>query len=507
MKIIAYDLGTGGIKASLHNERGDSLLTTFIAYDTFYPQNKYHEQRPSDWWDGVCRSTRLILEKSGTKANEIEALALSGHSLVAAPIGRNGELLLEQVPIWSDTRAEKEASDFFHEIPYDDWYHCTGNGDPAECYSIMKLMWMKRNQPEIFSKTRYVLGSKDYINYRLTGNFFTDQSYASGTGAFNLRENTYNDSYIEAAQLPKDIFPPILPSHGLVGRVTMQAALETGLSEGTLVACGGVDNSCMALGACGTGDGKIYTSLGSSCWIAVTSKQPIIDDGLHPFIFSHIEEGYYTSGMSIFSGGNSYRWVRDQFYKDIPTDSDAFALMDRMAAQAPAGSNGVLFNPSLGGGSAQEKSPNIRGAYMGLSLSTTRDDLTRATMEGISMNLRLLLDGFSRYLTLDGEMLLCGGGSKSQFWRQLFADIYNKKIIKTNIDQNAASLGAAAIAAKCCGMWTDYSGIQALHEVQSIEIPHEESNKTYEKLLVHFRECSDFLAELGDKMAKPITMG
>lgn len=500
--IIAYDLGTGGIKASLHDEEGKTLCTSFIEYDTFYLRDKWCEQMPMDWWDGVCHSTKLLLEKSGIPAKEICGLALSGHSLVAVPMSEDGELLLDRVPIWSDMRATEEAKEFFERIPYKDWYMLTGNGDPAECYSVMKLLWMRKHLPEIYNRTEVVLGSKDFVNYQFTGRCRTDPSYASGSGVFNLLNWDYDEKLIELSGLRREIFPPIAPSDAIIGTVTKKAAAETGIVEGTPVACGGVDNTCMALGARGIGEGRVYTSLGSSCWIAVTSRRPILHSQTHPFVFAHAEKGYYTTGMSIFSGGNSYRWIRDQFMCDAKPGVDAFRLMDESAAKVPAGSNGVLFNPSLGGGSAQERSPNIRGAFLGLTLASTREDMIRASLEGVAFDLRLMLDELGRYIPLNDEMLLCGGGSRSAVWRQIFADIYRKKIVKTNIDQDAASLGAAAIAARGCKLWSDYGRIDRLHTVQSVEIPDSKNNALYEKILPYFKRSAEFLADFGDDIQK-----
>ena len=502
-KVIAYDLGTGGIKASLYDEKGVSLASSFIQYETYYPKDRWHEQRPMDWWNGVCKSTQILLEKSNTSAEEITSLALSGHSLVAVPISKDGELLLSQVPIWSDTRAINEADQFFSRISYDDWYLKTGNGFPRECYTVFKLMWMKKNMPEVYKRTYKILGSKDFINYLFTGNIFTDHSYASGTGVYDLEKNDYCDEFIEAAGLSKNIFPEIINSNSKVGRIHRKAALESGLKEGTLVVCGGVDNSCMALGARGLGEGRAYLSLGSSSWIAVTSKKPILDVKRKPYVFTHIDKEYYTSAMSIFSGGNSFRWVRDELCKDLKeNEENTYDLMNKIAENVPIGSNGVLFNPSLAGGTSQDKSVNIRGAFMGLSLGNTRDDMIRATMEGIALNLRLSLDGLRKYVPIDKEMLICGGGSKSKLWRQMFADIFNLRIIKTNVDQDAASLGAAAIAATACGIWPDYSIIDQLHQVESIEETVRENNLIYEKLLDIFYEASIALSDLGDMMSE-----
>ena len=498
--VIAYDLGTGGIKASIFSHDGTSKASVFIQYDTYFPKENRHEQRPMDWWDGVCKSTHLLLKKSGIKSNEILSIALSGHSLVAAPIDKKGNLLLEQVPIWSDMRANKIAQDYFEKNNYDNWYMKTGNGDPPECYSIFKLMWLKQNMPEIYNKTNITLGSKDFINYMLTGNKLTDPSYASGTGAFNLRDWKYSDEIISSTGLPKSILPPIVPSHSIVGKVTYEAAKATGLTEGTMVACGGVDNSCMALGARGIGEGKIYTSLGSSGWIAVTSEKPILDTKQHTFVFAHIEEGYYTSATSIFSAGNSFRWVRDTLCADISQEEDSYEKMTEWASDVPLGSNGVLFNPSLAGGSAQEKSSNINGGFLGLTLKSTKEDMVRACMEGIALNLKACLDILRQYVPCDDEMLICGGGSKSPLWMQMFADIYNLKVIKSNVDQDAASLGAAAVALRGCGLWWDYSQIENLHHIESIKTPISTNTIEYEKLYKIFFQYSDFLSDIGNQM-------
>ena len=500
MKIIAYDLGTGGIKASLFDENGFSVANSFISYNTFYPHNKWHEQKPKDWWDGVCKSTRILLDKSKTNPKDIAGVALSGHSLVVAPLNKEGVLLTENVPIWSDTRATDCVDKFFSNLSYEDWYMTTGNGDPAECYSILKLMWMKKHQPEIFQQIDLVLGSKDYINYKLTGVKCTDPSYASGFGVFNLLKWDYEDRFFDAAQINKSIFPKIIPSDVIIGTITQEAGKQTGLAPGTPVACGAVDNTCMALGARGIGEGRIYTSLGSSSWIAVTSQKPILDIKTRPFIFAHAQKGYYTSGVSIFSAGNSFRWVRDSICKDIANEEDAYDKMNEMVQRVPVGSNGVLFNPTLAGGSAQENSPHTRGGFMGLSLANTREDLIRSSMEGITMALRIVLDILKSNVPLEKEMLICGGGSKSAVWRQIFADLFNQDIIKTNIDQDAASLGAAALAANACGIWQGYEKIDTIHQIESIEKPNPETVRKYNDLLPIFKKWSSTLASLGDEM-------
>lgn len=504
MKIIAFDLGTGGIKASLYNEKLQALAQTFLEYQTIYPAPGFHEQRPDDWWEGVCRCCRDLLEISHTDNREIGCLALSGHSLVTVPVKKNRGCLTDSVPIWSDTRAEAEAEEFFKKIPQKQWYETTGNGFPPACYSIFKLMWMKNHQREIYASADGFLGSKDYINWKLTGQMATDFSYASGCGAYHLDKGELNPTFLEAAGLSPDKFPPILPSHQIVGTVTKEAARCTGLIPGTPVACGGVDNACMALGAVGNREGAVYISLGTSSWIPVNSSRPVLDAEKKPYVFAHIQEGMYTSAFSIFSGGNSFRWIRDMLSSETGKTL-SYDELCHLAKKSPPGAGGVLFNPSLAGGTSQDKSTNIRGAFLNLSLSTGRNDLIRAALEGITMNLKCSYDFMKEKTRIGDTLMICGGGSKSPFWMQLFADIFQTRIVKTNIDQDAASLGAAAIAARAVGLYDDYSVLQSVHQEQQYYMPNTDLAAFYKELTERFRHISYILSDLGDYMQSPIS--
>jgi len=497
MKFIAYDLGTGGIKASLYDENTVTLAKTFVEYDTFYPESNMHEQRPNDWWEAMVKGTEILLSQSNQKGDDVACISISGQSLVSVPVSSEGELLLDQVPIWSDTRAIEQTETFFSRIDETEWYMTTGNGFPAPCYSIFKLMWMRQYQPEIFSKIYKVLGSKDYMNMKLTGNMFTDNSYASGLGAYDLKSGTMCKEFLDVAEISVDIFPEIVPSHHIVGSLTSEAAKVLGLSTQTQVACGGVDNACMAMGAVAAQEGRCYTSLGSSSWIAVNSAEPVLHPEKKPYVFAHLEPGMFTSAFSIFSGGSSFRWVRENLCRDISKDGGYDALV-KLAAEVPIGSGGVIFNPSLAGGTSQDKSIHVRGAYLNLNLGTTREEMLRAALEGIAMNLRLSLDNLKERVDLVDEMLFCGGGSKSPFWMQIFADVFEMSILKTNIDQDAASLGAAAAAFKAVGLWKDYSPILTMHQLENKSEPVSENVEQYRKIFPIFTHANAMMSDLGE---------
>lgn len=203
------------------------------------------------------------------------------------PLDSGGGLLREYVPIWSDTRPAQHAARFFDRFDPDEWYLITGNGFSREIYSVFKIMWHRDHEPDMFASTACILGSKDYINFRLTGRIATDHSYASGSGVYNLRQRRYDERLLAAIGLSPDLFPPIVEATASLGHLQADAA-ALGLSQRVEVFCGGVDNSCMALGAGNVREGAIYLSLGSSAWLAVSSAQPVVDLSVKPFVFAHV---------------------------------------------------------------------------------------------------------------------------------------------------------------------------------------------------------------------------
>jgi xylulokinase len=504
-KIISFDLGTGGNKASLYDTDGTCLASAFVPYTTQYPQVGWHEQRPADWWNAVVESTHKLMNTSGVDKNDIICLGISGHSLGAVPVDKGGNLLRDETPIWSDIRAQMEIEDFFKKIDPDEWYLTTGNGFPAACYTIFKVMWYRNREPNMFNKIFKILGTKDYINLRLTGVFKTDYSYASGTGIYDLKDWKYSSKFIEASGIPAQIWPEIVSSTHILGEVEPKIAEILGLGAKVKVVCGGVDNSCMALGAKNIKDGRVYTSLGSSSWIAVSSGQPVIDLKAKPFVFAHVIPNMFTSAVSIFSAGTSFAWVKENICSELiekakAKNNNVYDLMTALAAQAPVGSNNLLFNPSLAGGTSQDRSVHIRGAYMGLDLKHGKADLVRAAMEGIAMNLRLRLDVLRKYCKIQDEILFVGGGSRSKLYLQIFADVYNTKILKTNVDQDAGALGAAGIAAVGCALWNDFNKIDEIHKTVEIVEPDPENNRKYEKILPVFEYASDCQALISDAL-------
>ena len=262
----------------------------------------------------------------------------------------------------------------------------------------------------------------------------------------------------------------------------------------------------MALGTRCFREGRTYASLGSSMWIASSSATPLLEEQSKPYVFTHVAPGMFASALAIFSGGTSLRWVRDHLCANLVEQArmdgrDPYDVMTALAEKSPVGSHKLLFNPSLAGGSSLDASPAIRGAFLGLDLGHTQADMVRATLEGIALNLRLVLDELRRLGKVGRDMVVVGGGSRSPLWRQILADALQVDIVKTNVGQEAGALGAAAVAAVAVGLWDDFNRVDQLHHVESVTRPDPTNMDVYDKLLPVFRQASLDQARLGDALA------
>ena len=229
---------------------------------------------------------------------------------------------------------------------------------------------------------------------------------------------------------------------------------------------------------------------------------------IRPFVFTHVIPGFFNSAFGAFSTGLSFRWVRDNLCKDLAAQAaaegtDPYDLMTALAEDVPAGANGLVFHPNMGGGSSIDPSINLRGAFVGMDLGHSRADMIRATMEGIAMEQRVVLDALRKLEpALSHELLMVGGGSRSRLWRQIYADVYNITILKTSVDQQAAALGAAACAAVGTGLWPDFARIDEIHKIEERSIPDPARNAVYEQILPIYLQASRSLSDLGDRLVE-----
>lgn len=504
--VIACDLGTGGIKAAIFSTDGLCIGERFVAYETFYPYPSWHEQRPADWWHSVRTAIRDLVKAPDVDPGSIQAIAVSGHSLGCLPLDACGTPLQEKVPIWSDGRAQEDADRYFARIDADRWYERTGNGFPALLYPLFKMMWLRREHPDILARTDKIVGTKDYINLMLTGRIATDQSYASGSGVFDLATGDYADDLLQAAGFERRILPEVVRSTDVLGELLPAVAADLGLPAGVVVVAGGVDNSCMALGARTFREGDIFLSMGSSSWLTVSAHRPLLDRSIRPYAFAHVVPNSFISATSIFSSGTSVKWVVDTLLKDVEATAraageDVYGTLAELAATAPCGAKGLLFVPTLGGGTSFEGGAGVRGAFVGLDLIHQRADVLRASYEGIAFGLRAALDALRTMSPIGDEIIIVGGGAKSPFWRQIFADILEVTVLKTQIDQQAAALGAAALALVGTGLWRDFTPLVDLHVCEAREAPSAITAPVYASAMQAYRIAALHQREIAPAMA------
>lgn len=476
--VISYDLGTSSLKASIIDDKLNVVAEAVQSYKTYSDSGVIREQNPVDWERSMEITTKELMNKF-PNPDLIEGIGISGHSLGVVAVDKNKELLINRTPIWSDGRAQKQADEFFSTVDYEEWYNRTGNGFTRQLYSLFKIMWYKENMPRIYENASFFLGTKDWLNMRLCGNVYTDHSYASGSGVYDLAKHSYHDEYIEKADLRKDIFPPIKESSAVIGTLTKEASLKLGLPQSVKVVCGGVDNACMTLGAGCIRDGESYVSLGSSAWIAASASSPVTNFEKKIYTWAHCIPDMYIPSSGIFSAGTSHEWVISNLFSELD-DNEKYSKFDEMAKNAPLGSENVFFCPVMSGGSNVDASTQMKGGFINIDLNTTKECLARATYEGIAYELKLSFDAISSVMPIEKDILFVGGGAKSRVWCRIFADILEKNILKSDVSRAIASIGAASLALVGIGAWENFEGLQNIKISEKIEC-NEKNIKPYQK--------------------------
>ncbi|MDD3585607.1 MAG: FGGY family carbohydrate kinase [Thermoguttaceae bacterium] len=498
--VLAFDLGTGGSRASLYDKNGECVGSVFEAVRTRYSRSEFHEQRPQSWWDAVALSSRTLLDMAGqvnqVAPQDVVAIAIGGHSLGTVPLDAEGNLLLEWTPIWSDGRGLKQAEEYFHIISYEQWYRRTGGGVPVGNYPLFKVLWLRENHPDLYAKIDKVLGTKDYVNYRMTGRIATDPSSAGSYGLWNLAQAAYDPELADAAEIPLSCFPEVIPSTSVLDGLTPEAASALGLLPGTKVIAGGVDNCCIALGARCFQEGRIAASLGSGSWLGRCGSVPQVNPEIGAFVYPHVVPGAFLSSFGVFSTGTAIRWVKKHMCHNFAETAkrvgrNPYFLMAEEARKSNIGANRLIFNPSMAGPSSSKDNPDIRGAFLGLSLRHTQADIIRATMEGIAMNMRYAFDRLKSLGPTSGPLVLAGE-PLSELVRNIYLHVLNTEI-STNYKSHAMpALGVAALAEVGIGLWDDFSPLDSINrDVECIDAPDPSCVERYETVYHVFKKSYD----------------
>lgn len=487
--LIAHDLGTSGNKASLFTTEGKYVASTISEYETDFFNASWAEQNPADWWRAVCETNKLLTKDIDIK--DVLAISFSGQMMGCICVDRQGNALRKAI-IWADMRATKEQAYLESKIDKDVFYRTTGHKISCS-YSIEKLMWIKNNEPDIYNKTYKMLNPKDYIIQKMTGEFLTDFSDASGTNAFDLNTFEWSDKIIEAAGIDIEKFPKAVPSTYIAGRIGRKMAEECGLYPGTNVVMGGGDGLCASVGAGSVTLGKTYNCLGSSSWIATTTKEPIYDDQYRTFNWAHIVPGFIAPCGTMQCAGASLSWVKNQICTSEIAEAklkniSPYKLIDEEIEQSSIGSNGLFFLPYLLGERSPRWNPDAKGAFIGLKMEHKRADLLRSVTEGIAYNLNIILQIFRQRLEIS-ELTVIGGLAKGAIQRRILSDVFNTKLLKLNYLDEASSIGAAVCAGVAIGVLKDFSAVDQFNSVVGEDNPIPENAAEYQRYMPLFEKC------------------
>ncbi len=501
--IIAHDLGTSGNKATLFSEEGKLIGSTVYSYGTHYFNETWVEQDPADWWKAVCDTSRSLIQQTGIDNKDIAAVSFSGQMMGCLCVDKAGNPLRPSI-IWADQRAQAQQKAIGEKISLSDYYHIVGHRNSAS-YGIQKLMWVRDNEPDIYKNTYKTLNAKDYIVLKLTGKFYTEPSDGSSNACIDLRSLTWSEKLLDIAGIDAEKLPELVPSTFVAGGVTREAAEATGLAEGTPVVMGGGDGVCANVGAGSVRSGRTFSYVGSSSWIASTSDEPVFDDLMRTVTWAHIVPGKYAPNGTMQSAGGSYNWLKNQICVSETLEAEAkgispYDLINAEIEKSPIGANGVVFLPYLLGERAPRWNVDARAAFLGIKMENQRKDLLRSVLEGVTMNLGVILDILRQHITIE-EILVIGGGAKGSVWRQMMADVYNARIKAPALLEEATSMGAAVTGGVGVNLFKDFDAIDRFIEIKTVHEPDPAAVKAYAPVRELFELCYESLLPVYQKMA------
>ncbi|HEU0251824.1 MAG TPA: xylulokinase, partial [Pyrinomonadaceae bacterium] len=476
---LGIDLSTTGAKALIIDEQGRvvSSATTPLSLST--PRDLWSEQEPRDWWQATANSIRQAL--AGSSGKEIAAIGLTGqmHGLVV--LDQEGEVLRPAI-LWNDQRCGAECDEIRARVGRERLIRITGN-DALTGFTAPKILWLERNEPEVYRRIRHVLLPKDYIRYKLTGALAMDKADGSGTMLFDLAKRTWSPEILNALNYSADWFPPTFEGHETTSDVNAEAAELTGLSQGTPVVAGGGDQAAQATGVGVVRPGTIAVTLGTSGVVFAATESPLIEPQGRLHAFCHAVAGRWHLMGVMLSAAGSLQWYRDRLACDR-----SFAELVDEAASVPAGSDGLLFLPYLSGERTPHPDPFARAAWIGLTARHGQAHLTRAVLEGVAFGLKDIFELMKGVgLGPIEQIRVSGGGAKSTLWRQILADILEAELVTVNTTEGAA-YGAALLAGVGAGAWADVDAACAQTIVVNDRVsPQPENTGRYRALYEQYK--------------------
>ena len=483
---LGIDVGTSAVKAVLVGERGDILASSTTPLELQTPKPGWAEQDPESWWQASVASIRGVV--AAAQGATVSAVGISGQMHSSVFLDGRGDVIRPAL-LWCDGRTTAECREITERVGGEARLRDLASNPALEGFTLPKVLWLRRHEPEAFARLATLLLAKDFVRYRLTGELATEPSDASATLMFDTARLRWSDEILSAVDLPRSLLPHVGGSAEVLGHVTQRAAALTGLSNGTPVVGGGADNACGAAGVGAIAPGEAVTSWGTSGTVLAPVARPLVDPELRAHTFCHVAPNtWYVMGV-VLSAGAAFAWLRDQLARDLLAGEDANEQLNAEAAAIAPGAEGLTFLPYLQGERTPHRDASLRAAFTGMSLAHTRAHLARAVVEGICFALRDSLSILQALGVAPERMLLTGGGAHSAFVRRMQADVFGLPVSTVNREEGPA-YGAALLAAVGAGAFRDLAAAtDATLERRDAESPDASTHAAYDEPYRRFRDA------------------
>ncbi|SEA33728.1 xylulokinase [Thalassobacillus cyri] len=488
--VVGVDIGTSAVKVLLVDLEGKIIDEVSRPLSLSQPQSGWSEQDPEEWVKETEEALKELTERFDEDVSEIEGLSFSGqmHGLVLLDHQYN---VVRPAILWNDTRTTKQCQDIYEKVGEERLLAITKN--PAlEGFTLSKILWVKKEEPENFGRAATFVLPKDYVRYRLTGELSMDYSDAAGTLLLDIEKKNWSTEVCQAVGLPVSFCPSLVDSTAQTGTVT---DADTGLSRSTKVFAGGADNACGAVGAGILTEGKTLCSIGTSGVVLSYEAEADKDFGGDAHYFYHAApDALYTMGVTL-AAGYSLSW-----FKVVFAPEEEFEDFVDGVEEVPPGARGLLFTPYIAGERTPHADAFIRGTFTGLDTFHRRADFVRAVMEGITFSLNESIEMFRKNGKTIDTIVSIGGGAKNEAWLQMQADIFNATIVKQKSEQGPG-MGAAMIAAYGCGWCDTLAGCadRFLEEAEQFE-PNTQRVETYKRLFALYQKVYHQTKELNEEL-------
>jgi xylulokinase len=485
MKLLGIDVGTGGSRAVLIDTSGQIIASETVEHQAFAsPQTGWAEQDPHDWWNATSAAIRALLAHDDVSADEISAIGLSGQMHGAVLLDKTDSVLRPSI-IWCDQRSDLQCQNLTRDVGAARLIELTCN--PALTgFTLPKMLWVRDNEPDLWSDVHSVLLPKDYVRLMLTGDKATDVADASGTLLLDVAKRQWSAEMLSATGIKADLLPTVYESHEVTGSVSQAAAELTGLRAGTPVVAGAGDQAAGAVGVGIVKPGSVSATIGTSGVVFAATNVPSLDPEGRVHTFCHAVPGRWHV-MGVTQGaGLSLRWFRDQFGA-LTDDGDPYASLTREAAKIASGADNLLWAPYLMGERTPHLDPNARAALVGLTASHTRAHIVRAILEGVAFSLRDSFEIFKEMNVPIETIRLGGGGARSELWRQIQANIYGHEV-ETVVAEEGAAYGVAVLAGVSAGTWSSVdAACEAVVQTKDRIEPQESDAKILDRQYQSYR--------------------